>query len=785
MRRSLMLTLVAALLLPACKRDRDDDGIKEGEDCDDSDAAISPEATEICDGIDNDCDGEKDEGLRLPWYADTDGDTWGDAAAELLTCAQPDGYVANALDCDDTTIRFHPGAQETDCEDPADYNCDGSVGFADADTDGFPACRDCDDAAVGTFPGADEVCDGADNDCNGDIDEEPVDGGTWYLDYDLDGYGGTLYPVVACESPDPVIYVDNDDDCNDYSAVAFPGGAEVCDGVDNDCNGIFDAADPGVLDAGLYYPDADGDGFGDEALLQLACDGLDGFIRDGGDCDDSTELVNPEQLELCNNGVDDDCDAAVQCELDLSTAGHTFVGGNAEERAGNDLAGLGDVNGDGIDDLIMGADLADVDGDGNGEGAAYVFFGPITEDFAAQSVNDADIVIEGADPLDQAGLVVGTIGDINGDGINDIAVTASQHSGSPVATRSKNGKVYVFFGGADLAARGINHVEDADLTFYGDRNFDWFGGAAIRLGDMNGDGLDDFIIGTTGDDDGGAQSGAYNLFYSSPSWSSGAVIASTSSSAILYGAAVNDRVGLDGAGVGDIDGDGVRDAIFGMQYVTGSASNSGAVAVGLGPLPTGSLAVNTLDANILGSSANDWAGASVSAAGDSDGDGYEDFYVSATADNTPGGTGSGSVYLLLGSADINADYDGQRLDDVYAARLYGDRSNDGIGGSIDGSADFNNDGVNDLIVGATGAGARGEGLTYVVFGPVSGTAAIGDLATGLLRGEDLDDGAGNVATFLGDLDGSGRIAIGVAAQYANRGGSDAGAAYIAFETIPN
>ena len=783
MRRTVLLAL--ALLLPACKRDRDDDGYKEGEDCDDGDPNVSPEVAEICDGIDNDCDGEVDEGLRQPWYADTDGDTWGDPAAELLTCAQPEGYVANALDCDDTTVRFHPGAQETDCEDPADYNCDGSVGYADADGDGVAACYDCNDAAADTFPGADERCDGVDNDCNGDIDEEPIDGDTWVLDYDQDGYGGGLFTVNACESPDPAFYVANDDDCNDYSAAAFPGGAEVCDGLDNDCNGIFDAEDPGVLDAGLYYPDADGDGFGDDALLQLACEGLEGFIRDGGDCDDSAELVNPDHVEVCNNGIDDDCAPDVRCELDLASAGHVFVGGNAEERAGNDLAGLGDVNGDGINDLIIGADLADVDGDGNGEGAAYVFFGPITEDFTVGSVNDADIVIEGADPLDQAGLVVGTLGDINGDGINDIVVTASQHSGSPTATRSKNGKVYVFFGGADLAARGISHVDDADLIFYGDRNFDWFGGSAIALGDMNGDGLDDFIVGTTGDDDGGAQSGAYNLFYSDPSWASGALIASTTSSAILFGAAANDRVGLDGAGVGDLNGDGVPDAIFGMQYVTGSASNSGSVAVGLGPLPTGALAVNTLDANILGSSANDWAGASVSAAGDTNGDGYDDFYVSATADNTPGGTGSGSVYLLLGSADINADYDGQRLDDVYEARLYGDRSNDGIGGSIDGSADFNNDGFNDLIVGATGAGARGEGISYVVFGPVSGTSAIGDVATGLLRGEDLDDGAGNVVSFLGDLDGSGRTAIGVSAQYANRGGSDAGAAYVVFETIPN
>jgi hypothetical protein len=96
--------------------------------------------------------------------------------------------------------------------------------------------------------------------------------------------------------------------------------------------------------------------------------------------------------------------------------------------------------------------VADVDADGNTEGAAYIFFGPIATDGSETSMADADIVIEGADPLDQAGLVVGTLGDINGDNVNDIVVTASQHSGSPVTTRSKNGKVYVFYGGADLEA---------------------------------------------------------------------------------------------------------------------------------------------------------------------------------------------------------------------------------------------------------------------------------------------------------------------------------------------
>ncbi|MFM2246851.1 MAG: hypothetical protein RL071_2925 [Pseudomonadota bacterium] len=783
MRRTLLLAL--ALLLPACNRDRDDDGFKEKQDCDDEDPAINPDASETCDDVDNNCDGEVDEGLRNPWYADGDGDTWGDPDSELLTCARPEGFVDNNLDCDDSTDLFHPGAQETDCADPADYNCDGSVGYADLDEDGLPACEDCDDSAATTFPGADEVCDGLDNDCNGDIDEEPVDGGTYFLDYDLDGYGGALFPTVACASPDPALFVENDDDCNDYSDQAFPGGAEVCDGLDNDCNGFIDVADAGVLDAGLYYPDSDGDGYGDAALLQLACEGLDGFIEEGGDCDDSTADVNPDQIEVCNNGLDDDCDPADLCELTLDLAGHAFVGADPDDRAGNDMAGLGDVNGDGIDDLIIGADLADVDADGNTEGAAYIFFGPIATDGSETSMADADIVIEGADPLDQAGLVVGTLGDINGDNVNDIVVTASQHSGSPVTTRSKNGKVYVFYGGADLEARGINHVDDADLIFYGDRNFDWFGGSAIPLGDMNADGLDDFIIGASGDDDGGAQSGGYNLFFSQPTWTSGSLIAATSATALISGAGANDRVGLDGVGIGDMNGDGVPDVALGLQYLTGTAVNSGAVTVGFGPLASGSYTVTALDLQLNGSSSNDWAGAFVAEAGDVNADGYADLWVAATQDNTPGGSGSGSVYLVFGGADPVTALDGQGLDDINGARIYGDRSNDGIGNALDGAHDLDGDGFLDLLIGASGAGDRGEGAAYVVYGPFSGAETVSTVARGVLRGEALDDGAGNAIGFVGDLGGLGSPTIGVAAQFANRGGSDAGAAYLLFQVQPN
>jgi hypothetical protein len=232
-----MLTLLLALL--ACKNDPvdtgtplpvdgDGDGVAADLDCDDADPAVFPGGSEICDGLDNDCDGIVDNNASdaVQWFGDSDGDGFGDSAQVSEACEAPAGYVAAEGDCDDADSRVHPTAPETDCTDPIDYNCDGSVGYADADGDGSPACEDCDDAESTAFPGGTEICDSIDNDCDGDVDDSATDASTWYIDYDADGFGSSSYTEQACEQP--VGYADNDLDCDDTSALALPGGPEVC-----------------------------------------------------------------------------------------------------------------------------------------------------------------------------------------------------------------------------------------------------------------------------------------------------------------------------------------------------------------------------------------------------------------------------------------------------------------------------------------------------------------------------------------------------------------------------
>jgi hypothetical protein len=285
--------------------------VDDATDCDDSDATVSPAADEICDSVDNDCDGAVDDedGDLVDasmWYQDADEDGWGDDTEVARACDAPTGHVEQGGDCDDTDPSFHPGAPEDDCTDPADYNCDGSTGYADDDADGYPACEDCDDSDAASHPGAEELCDGRDNDCDGTVDDDASDASTWYTDADGDGRGDPATGTRTC-TPSAGSVTDATD-CDDNDDGIWPGAPEYCDGIDSDCDGTLDEDD--ALDAPTWSIDYDGDGYGSSAYTTSACAQPSGYVGNADDCDDAVAAVHPGADEHCD-GVDEDCDGAV------------------------------------------------------------------------------------------------------------------------------------------------------------------------------------------------------------------------------------------------------------------------------------------------------------------------------------------------------------------------------------------------------------------------------------------------------------------------------------------
>jgi hypothetical protein len=242
----------------------DADYTSEVGDCDDDDDDVNPDAQEQCDQIDWDCDGEKANGLSSQFlYLDDDDDGYGDPKTELETC-EPDiiGFVTNGDDCNDNLKSVHPGKAES--------------------------CNDRDD------------------DCNDFVDDGV--GTIWYVDGDVDGFYGT--EILSCDAPDSATSAEPlVPDCDDANDKISPSSPELCNGVDDDCDGVLDNGLPVVL----YCYDGDGDGDGDPtgADVYEACAPFDDATDSCGDCDevsDKSDQTYAGAVEVCGNKVDENCD---------------------------------------------------------------------------------------------------------------------------------------------------------------------------------------------------------------------------------------------------------------------------------------------------------------------------------------------------------------------------------------------------------------------------------------------------------------------------------------------
>ncbi len=315
--------------------------VRNGRDCDDRDSRVHPGGLEVCNGTDDDCDGlidDDDPGLSTfnthAYFLDEDGDGYGLTTEGVSACESPSGYAVEYGDCDDSDSAVSPGAIEV-CN-TIDDDCDGDTDdedgdmdtatttawYIDYDGDGYGVetytwltCEspsgtvdnadDCDDVEEGINPEATEVCNDADDDCDGDTDEGVGSPSVWYLDHDGDGYGTSKFSTNECTAPSG--YVDNDEDCDDLEATTNPGETEVDgDGVDNDCvndppslTGVTLSADEVTTDETLVLTVTSSDPDGDDVTLKMSwtVDGIE-VLTDAEELDGSVYFDRDQEVSV-------------------------------------------------------------------------------------------------------------------------------------------------------------------------------------------------------------------------------------------------------------------------------------------------------------------------------------------------------------------------------------------------------------------------------------------------------------------------------------------------------
>lgn len=528
-------------------------------------------------------------------------------------------------------------------------------------------------------------------------------------------------------------------------------------------------------------------------------DGSAGFIINGINATDQSGFAVSTAGDINGDGFDDLIIGAPQADPNIRDSGATYIvfgndagfaanfelssldgtngfvinGIDRNDKSGSAVSSAGDVNGDGVDDIIIGAWQADPLGLSSA-GESYVVFGRTTS-FAPSvelsALNGANgFVINGIESGDYSGFSISAAGDMNGDGVDDIIIGAYRADSDGI--QNFKGASYVVFGNSsgftaslDLAALdGTNGfvINGVASTVYS-------GLAVSTAGDINGDGIDDILIGApSADPNSNSSAGtSYVVFGSSAGFSAGFELSSLdgSNGFAIHGINSSDQSGRSVNAAGDINGDGFDDLILGARGADPNGADRAGQSYVVFGNDTGFQADFDLSAlngtngfAINGANELEWSGVSVSAAGDFNGDGFDDLIIGANSANPGGRNAAGQSYVVFGSdAGFSANFNLSALDGINGFSINGINQFDYSGGTVSAAGDINGDGFDDLIIGAYRADPNGNssgGESYVIFGsseygeqspaPTEGddilTGTTGDDVIDLLAGNDTYNG---------------------------------------------
>ena len=505
-----------------------------------------------------------------------------------------------------------------------------------------------------------------------------------------------FYLLFGCSSEKEDLDTDgfsvSEGDCDDFDEHIYPNAPEMCDGVDNDCDALIDEHIP-LMNEEVVFIDNDQDGYGNEILNN--CEDIDAtYSSQNGDCNDNNPFIYPTATEICADNIDSDCDGydgSFLCEqhvLQLSTRISSV-----DSAPMGSATYAGDINNDGFGDVIVGGIVNDI------EYQTGVFFGPFAGLYTTDQANVRISMPENSTAPMNNIVFANEHGDINGDGYDDILISIPNHN--------NYGDVYLI---TDMGESQVYRLDNA-ITISGEQSLSSFGTNLTFLGDVSGDGHDDFVIGARNYGD--YNEGAVYLFFHEPNTGS-----ASQADVIFYGDR-GDQAGTYFSSLDDGNGDGFREFLLGSyrsENPNNDLLNPGVVRVFDG----GEQEYNHMSnarLNIYGNRDRSQMGYFMSGTSDLDGDGLNDILMgSHFYPNPAGDVNYGAAWGIPGNLTGDVSHESTLF------QIEGEEG-DGLGRTVLSCGDRNQDGYDDIVVSIKYSDylVENAGSIHIFYGPLSGT----------------------------------------------------------------